>query len=244
LRPEVPARFTRTIHSGSQYPSSPSLSRALTWGTFGVCSIVFAYNFNAKRELAENKNRKPTNFMQQNMICSLQNWQAGRWWTLLASSINHVDLMHLGFNMYALHSFGPIAISTFGPGGYVALWLVSSVTCSAGSIYWQALGSKSQGRQWGPNARENGGSIGSSGALLGMTSALMCRYPHLPIGVAFLPIAVPLWAFSALFAAFSGYCMVQNQLTWLGHAGHLGGMVGGIATYAVALRPWLRRLRM
>ena len=90
----------------------------------------------------------------------------------------------------------------------------------------------------------NHGSVGASGALLGFSTALMCEMPRLRVQIFFVPISMTLWFFNGAFGLFELYNLWQDQFPAIGHAGHLGGMCGGILTYYYALRPWARRLRL
>ena len=201
----------------------------------------------ANQEIYHAKNIRYSDALNRNFVCSLENWRAGRWWTVLTSSVMHISLFHLGANMFALYSLGPLFTSVFGVRGFLLTWVTSAVLCGRLSLWWDSKGRKMTGLTTGntiPGGTTMGGSVGASGAIAGMVTALMCAAPRLPIQIFPIPINMPLWIANTIFAVFSGYCMVEGQFPFLGHAGHLGGMTAGIVTYYAALRPWLRRLRL
>jgi membrane associated rhomboid family serine protease len=77
---------------------------------------------------------------------------AGEPWRYATSVFLHADLLHLGFNLFALSRVGPIVESQFSRGGLLAFFLVTGIVASIGSAY---LGLEGIG-------------IGASGAVLGL----------------------------------------------------------------------------
>lgn len=55
----------------------------------------------------------------------------GQWWRLIAPVLLHASLLHIAFNMYALHALGPELERMFGHGSFLLLYLVSGF---AGSV--------------------------------------------------------------------------------------------------------------
>lgn len=193
-------------------------------------------------------------FFRHNFVCSVENWRAGRWWTLFTCSITHEQPLHLFVNMYCLWNFGPMAISVFGIPGFAAIWLVSELAGASLILYTQERRLSQLQQQYAPTLlsrrqipraeleRVYAGAVGASGALFGLTSALAAWNPSLSIGIIFLPSGVPAWAAVGAFTAFSAYCSYDHSILpgW-SHEGHLGGIVGGLVTYFAWLRPWMRR---
>ncbi len=236
----------RAYSSSSSSNSSPNI----VYATIGLCCGVYLYQAHAMIEARDRKNPSLRIFFQENMFNSLDNWQAGRWWTLVTSSFTHVNLMHLGANMFSLYSIGPMISSLFGTGGYVLTWIASSVVCCGVSLAWEnyretghnidgngTLLSRKRSDIWIENNKpRHTTSAGASGSVLGFSTALTLSYPNLTMTLFPIPIPIPLWAFNSLFALGSTYCMLTDSIPMLGHAGHLGGMAGGIACGLFMLR--------
>ena len=248
-RRKLPATLRNVTSYRSDYWQSSTWDiykpRVVTGGLIGLCCGLFGYNWYSE-------SRTDTNgmaFIHQNFVSSPENLRAGRWWTVVTSSVMHFSGPHLFMNMYSLWAVGPICIGAFGVANFIGLWVVAEVACSSAHLYWKNRGEqlrrKLQGWRFSSNRAEfaptYGGAVGASGSLLGMTTLLMCLRPSLPVYPMFIPIATPLWAFNLAFASFSVYCLTNEALPWLGHAGHLGGMAGGVIYYYGLLRPWLRR---
>lgn len=125
----------------------------------------------------------------------------GEWWRIITSGFFHANLMHLGFNMFALYSFGPELERILGPARYILAYVASLL---AGSVAVLAFNFGTP-------------TLGASGAVLGLAGALAAVLWSQGIkpnqtslgGVLIinllLPLLIPLISF------------------W----GHLGGMVGG-----------------
>jgi len=87
------------------------------------------------------------------------------------------------------------------------------------------------------------GAVGASTAICGLVAATALARPCASVQVMLIPVAVPITSALAVGAVFSAYCIYNTRvLPGIGHEGHLGGLLGGGATYYVFLRPWLRRL--
>ncbi len=59
---------------------------------------------------------------------------AGEWWRLITPMLLHANLLHIGFNMYALSILGPELEVTYGNAGFLALYLVSGFTGNVASF--------------------------------------------------------------------------------------------------------------
>lgn len=249
-------------------PNSPSLfwhlhgPKIVAGSVVGLCITSYAANLYAEDLARRTHNFKPLDFMQHNFVSSLDNVKAGKWWVMATSSLMHSGYLHLGLNMWALWSVGPAAVSYFGAPQFIGLWLVSAISCSAASLYWthykqelrrdQNVGRQlhSQARpQWtryinlgtGNNTEYYGGAVGASGSLFGFFTAIMCMMPRAPVGFIGIPfVSFPMWFSNAAIAAGSVYCMMTGAIPYISHAGHLGGMAGGIVYYVGVIRPFFR----
>ncbi len=50
-----------------------------------------------------------------------------RWWTLISASFLHGSLMHIVFNMIALHQLGPLIIKEYGTSRMIAIYTLSGI---------------------------------------------------------------------------------------------------------------------
>ena len=239
-------RYRRAYFSSgrSPYEAGSILTKAIT----AFCILSFAvYGYPCFLRDRQNDPRLSAKY-EENCVCSPRNLREGRWWVLLTSSLAHASLLHLGINMYALYSIAPTTIAVCGIPGFVALWGVTSITCSGASIYWEEINNRFVNKRWdtadeaenSPSflgitptsitgevcARHQGG-VGASGVLFGMTTVLTFMRPNLPVQFVFIPIGFPIWAFTTASAGLSWWALANGAVRDLGHAGHLGGMMGG-----------------
>lgn len=241
-------------------------NRIVVGSVVGLCVASYAANWYAENLAQRTRNHKPLDFIRQNFVCSLGNVKAGRWWVMATSSVMHTNGIHLSLNMWALWSIGPFTIGYFGVPQFLGLCLFAGVSCSAASLYWTQFKEELRrlyavGRRWdslphqrpqwtryinlgtGNGAEFYGGAVGTSGSLSGLYTAMMCMMPRVPVSLIGVPfLSFPLWSSNAVFAAGSAYCMVTGTLPLIAHAGHLGGMAGGVAYFYGVMRPILRRM--
>ena len=129
----------------------------------------------------------------------------GDWWRLLTAAFLHGNLVHIGFNMFALYWLGTAVESFLGPVRYLALYLVSGLAGSAGALV--------------VDPKEP--TVGASGAIFGIMGALLIiEYQQTGqlAGQAMSLIAVNL-IFTFAFASTAN----------ISYGGHVGGLIGGIA---------------
>ena len=222
-----------------------------TYTTVGACCSGYAYNVYADDQVQKKGNYWHRSFIDKHLIFTRENYNAGRWWTLVTYSFMHPALFHLAVNMVAFISFGPMAIGLFGLRSIATIWLGGSVS----GMYFSMLGedykirqTKSDrrwliteigGRPLPPRAKigvENTHHVGSSASLLGIITAVACRLPRHSVYIMPLPVAIPMYGAFGGFAVFSAIAYAQELLPFMGHAGHLGGMAFGAAYYVLALR--------
>jgi rhomboid protease GluP len=142
----------------------------------------------------------------------------GQLWRLMTNVFLHFGALHLGMNMVALWSAGPLVERIFGSARLAALYLFAGATASLSSVMVHPLVV----------------SAGASGAVFGVYGALG----------AFLLLhrgAVPKLALSRL-GRVAGTFIVYNVLFGLTHpaidnAAHIGGLVGGALAGALLARP-------
>jgi membrane associated rhomboid family serine protease len=156
----------------------------------------------------------------------------------LGSTFSHQNFMHLGFNMFALYSFGRACCHQVGSGDTAAMYLSTGVISSsiAGVIsYYHPILKKIKIP-----------SLGASGAVLGLVSFLALSRPEMEISLIFLPM----YSFPAIQALGALVCFdcIGLILGWkaLGHAAHLAGVGCGAVFYYGGLdymRTWKYHVR-
>lgn len=221
----------RTAHSVPGSYSShwqENKGRIIAWTAVGLCGAIFVYQAWAQQQASQYQNVKPWRIVQEDLVCNADNFEAGRWWTLITHSFMHFTPTHLFFNAVGLISFAPPIVMYFGTPAFVIGWLGSALSAGVGTLWWQKHISKS--------GKMRSGAVGASGPLFGLTTMLACLAPRLPVSLMFLPISFPIGGVLAATAGFSLASLHQGWLPWLGHAGHLGGMGFGVLYYALILR--------
>lgn len=58
---------------------------------------------------------------------SIPIFQYGRWWTLISASFLHGGILHIFFNMAALHQLGPFVIQEFGTNRFIIIYFMAGV---------------------------------------------------------------------------------------------------------------------
>jgi len=137
-------------------------------------------------------------------------------WQLVTYSFLHGSLLHLGFNMLALYTFGRDVERLFGSAWYLQYYFVSVVTAAISHLVvtgWM------------------GGSpyptVGASGGVYGILLAFGYYFPRRTVILLFPPIPMPARVFVTLFAALELYFGVTGTVAGVAHFAHLGGMLGG-----------------
>ncbi|KAJ7330678.1 hypothetical protein OS493_022293 [Desmophyllum pertusum] len=136
--------------------------------------------------------------------------------TLLSSTFSHMDLWHLGINMFVLWSFAPHIEVLLGKEQFIAFYLTGGVVASfASTAYRIAISSYL------------GASLGASGALLAVLSFVCIKQPDTRLAIVFLPF----FTFSAGkgLLAIVGLDVAGLLFRWqlFDHAAHLGGVLFG-----------------
>jgi membrane associated rhomboid family serine protease len=131
----------------------------------------------------------------------------GEWWRLITAAFLHGNLIHVGLNMFVLWMIGAPIEEAIGRGRFLALYLVSGLSGSAGALLFD------------PNAI----TVGASGAIFGILgAALILEWQRsYVLGGSALSLLVLNLIFT--FA-------IPN----ISIGGHLGGLAGG-ALGALAL---------
>jgi len=204
----------------------------------------------------ENTNEQ---WMMENFTTNLTNFKEGRVYTPGTASISHQNLMHFGGNMFAMFLFGWNTYRVIGTAAFYGLYAIGGVVCSVTHLVSnivtgrtqppltkyereklehlaEELGSMEQlDHALSPQAKDrlryaDKPSLGASGSVMAIAATAACLFPmdrvllrniQLP-----LPIAVGIYFASDLFG------LMQESMT--DHAGHIGGLLCGLAYVTTA----------
>lgn len=136
---------------------------------------------------------------------------------MLTSQFSHAALLHLGMNMYVLHSFGPQTADRFlGKEIFLALFLSGGMAGSMASHTFRAF------------TRTPSYALGASAAVLSCLVYACSRMPESRLQIVFLPF----FDFSAQTAVYGIIALDVLGLIFrwrmFDHAAHLGGALFGL----------------
>ena len=137
-------------------------------------------------------------------------------WQLLSYSFLHGSLLHLGFNMLALYTFGRDVERLFGSKWYLMYYFASVVSAALSHLVVTAW----MGAAPFPT-------VGASGGVYGLLLAYGVYFPQRTVILLFPPIPLPARVFVVLFAVLELYFGVTGTVSGVAHFAHLGGMLGG-----------------
>ena len=135
--------------------------------------------------------------------------ESGQYYRLITVALLHGGLLHLGFNLYALHMLGTPVENYFGRWKYSIILFISLISGSLLSIYFNPA---------------NIYSIGASGMIFGLFASLALISKR--VGVEWRSILVVIGINFAIGFAIGG-------VDW---RGHLGGLIGGTLATSVLHR--------
>ena len=125
----------------------------------------------------------------------------GGWYRLVTAMFLHENLLHIGFNMYALFVIGRVVEQYLGTTRYIGLYFVSGLAGSAGALLQTPLQPV----------------LGASGAIFGILGAMMVLEWQATGRLA--------GQAAALVAINLGLSFVIPGISW---GGHVGGLIGGV----------------
>ncbi len=150
----------------------------------------------------------------------------GHWWTLLAAGWLHAGILHLGFNLFALRSLGPLVSQLYGPGRFMISYTVATVAGFFVSTLagWamavdQALGGSCLLTviRWVLGPHGLGITLGASAGICGLVGAAV--YYGRRGGSSSIGGQAKSWMFSIVVFGI----LIQGIDNWA----HLGGFAGG-----------------
>ena len=138
--------------------------------------------------------------------------------SLLGAAFRHDTLWHLSTNLASLWLFGLLLHEDVGRGTFLAVFFASSAVGGFASLSYNVLR-----KHWMSYI------FGSSGGVLGVVAAACTLRPNGTIRVAGYDIPIAAWVFLALYGGAEAFAAIRGLKTTIDHAGHLGGIVSGIA---------------
>jgi membrane associated rhomboid family serine protease len=197
-----PQRVTRGVRRAAYEGGGALVTRIL----IGINLAVYALNLAQGSTLSRTSGR----LFEEGALVINSPWGGladGEWWRLLTAAFLHGNLIHIGMNKFVLWLIGTPVEEAIGRGRFLALYLVSGLSGSAGALLWD------------PGAI----TVGASGAIWGILgAALILEWQgHHVLGGQ----ALGLILFNVVFTF-----AVPN----ISVGGHFGGLVGG-ALGALAL---------
>ena len=155
---------------------------------------------------------------------------------MLLAHFSHASLLHLGFNMLALYSFGRPVLEVLGPARFLLIYAAAGL---GSDLVVFAL------RKDDPSYR----CLGASGSVFGVMMAAIVLAPTTAVGFLFIPVPIPGPVFMVAYAVISGFLIAQGRRDGISHEGHLGGAIVALAVTGVlaprGLHPlleWFARL--
>jgi len=129
----------------------------------------------------------------------------GGWWRLITAAFLHANIIHIGFNMFALWVIGRPVENYLGRARYLGLYLVAGLAGSAGALL----------------VTPNVPTVGASGAIFGILGAMLILEWQLTgkLGGAAMTMIVINLAIGFAYNGAGGNISI---------GGHVGGLIGGI----------------
>jgi membrane associated rhomboid family serine protease len=149
-------------------------------------------------------------------------------WQLVTSAFLHdtKNLMHIGFNMFALYMFGGEVERALGSRRFIWLYFASILTASLVQLVVVTA-----------NAPEEiAPTVGASGGVFGVLLAFAMLYPHRRVMLIFPPIPMPAWLLVAGYGVVELAMGVFGTQQGVAHFAHLGGMLGAFIVLLVVRR--------
>lgn len=141
------------------------------------------------------------------------------YYRIFSHAFIHADMWHLLFNMFSFYSFAFVLENYLGSTRFFIVYFGSILA----SVYTCILKNKTN-----PVYR----SLGASGGVSGVIFSFILFQPMAQIGIMFIPVGIPAFAFGFLYLAYSYYSS-ENQYDNINHEAHFYGAVGGMVITAV-----------
>ena len=232
----------------------PQYSGKETWaGLLTLTGINFAVL------LMWNGENTDEEWMMENFTTDLTNFKDGRVYTLATSSLSHQNLAHFGGNMLGLWLFGWNTFRVIGGAAFVGLYALGGVVCSATHLVSNIMTGRTQPplteherKQLEHIVNEVGSmeqlelalppeakdrlryadkpSLGASGSVMAISAVAACLFPLDQIMFRNIRVPLPIAVGMFFLSDLSG--LSKESAT--DHAGHIGGLICGVAYVTAA----------
>ncbi|OQO03811.1 hypothetical protein B0A48_10452 [Cryoendolithus antarcticus] len=232
---QILSTLGRSYSGGPSYYSYRSV-RAVIWILIGLNVPIFAMWQQAKAT----NDRRADQLLRKYCTLSWDGIKQGRYYTTLTSAFAHQDWLHFGFNMFALNTFGSVLAMAGGvsPAKVIGLALGSALASSAAFLWHSKPIERDHSRRgWLVATKREPirAGLGASGLVSGLAGATTLLMPSLRMQIFPIPVAIPLWGVTCIYAAVDAYFLNDSNSN-VGHAAHLGGLAFGAVFYLFELR--------
>ncbi len=141
---------------------------------------------------------------------------SAEWWRLVTATFVHGGIIHLATNMYCLWNLGLLAEPLLGPGGLLAIYLLTGV---AGNVLGLAVHPRIPG-------------VGASGAVFGIAGVLivLLKSARLPVPEPELKsLRRSVIYFAVINLLIGGFTWAAQTTIQIDNMAHLGGFLSGLA---------------
>ncbi|KDQ64808.1 hypothetical protein JAAARDRAFT_238415 [Jaapia argillacea MUCL 33604] len=198
------------------------------WGILVVNGIVFLGWQYARDRATSQRDIGPYMWFRDNFTVSMRNVSEGRIWTILTSCFSHEDTAHIFFNAFTYYFMAPSVIGVLGNAQFLTLYLGGGVVCSLTSLAWH---------RYKHRDTSSHGASGAGYAIISFLAAMSPRSTFSLYGI----IPIPAWlVVSGIFVWDAGSAIMDKRSS-TDTAGHIGGLLAGVAYYFFKIRPMMRR---
>ncbi len=134
---------------------------------------------------------------------------------VLTNAWVHADIAHLAFNMLTLWFFADEVDKALGDARFLLLYVTAAVASSLPTTIRK-------------HADMRYASLGASGAVAAVIFSAILLYPKLQLGIAFIPVPLPGWAWAIGYLAYSVVAGLRSR-DGINHEAHFWGAVYGAA---------------
>ncbi|CEL58085.1 hypothetical protein RSOLAG1IB_02830 [Rhizoctonia solani AG-1 IB] len=189
------------------------------YAILGVNGLVFLMWGWAQENLQKFRDPEPLRFMFKHFTTSWANVLEGRIWTLLTACFSHEMTGHLFVNGMSFWFMAPPVMQILGNSAFLALYLGGGIASSAFSLVWNAV------------VQHRGGNAhGASGAIYSVISLFACLFPSTTFLLFFI-VPVPAWLCVGGIFAWDVYGSLRRRGGMTDSAGHVGGVLAGVAYF-------------
>ena len=249
-------RALRQTWKPAPMPPSTRDARRYKTGTVVALGITAVngyiwYQWQLAMSSAGRGDSRKVKYMMDHFSCSVKNYRAERYWTLVTAGFSHIQTWHLLANSIGVLSFFPVVAIRMG----VIRTTIGYLSCITGgsiaSLHHAGVWEQPIDRYFSPlrPASTDKPGLGASAGVFGLFTYSMLLAPTSSVAVFFIPF--PAWLAWGALTGVDLYCALSpdgrarmSQLTGIeiGHEAHLGGSSTALFTTLLLIpRFWLRR---